>query len=230
MQPDRFAIDILLKGHTPVQSTALFADIWTYIGNHSPLHGKSHQRLAFGILHQWGHSSRSRLPRLRIYSTDPEFSAAVAEQLMQIKTIVIGRRPYTIDSLEAVPSLTPEVIDMQTPVMIRQAVSDPTRPEPRKSRCITYEDPFFHHRLDHIMRHKLYASGLTDQELPEGPLLTMVTGRRVTTQIKERNIYLPGTIGRWQLHGSPDVRRCLLLSGFGVKTGMGFGFAVPALR
>jgi|CXWL01.1.fsa_nt_gi CRISPR-associated endoribonuclease Cas6 len=228
MRPDRFALDILLEGPTPVESSAIFADVWNFIDPHSELHGQPQQRVTFGLINPPAHPSATQRPRLRVYSTNPAFSAALATQLLTTREIVIGRKPYRIVGQAAVPHLDAEYVDAQTPIIIKEAKPNPNNPRRPFTRCVPYHESFFHERLQTVMRQKLWDCGFHEKDLPQGPLITMVAGRHKSVPLKERPVYLFGAVGRWQLHGSPEVRRCLILSGLGVKTGMGFGFVVPA--
>ena len=228
LRPNRFALDVLLEGTRPVSSTALHADIWNFVSNDPTLHGQPQQRVSFGLINPAYGAPVRELPRLRVYSTNPEFSAAFATQLLCTREIIIGRQHYHIAGQAAVRHLDAEYVDTRTPLLIRASSPNPDNPQRPFVRCVTHDDPFFHTRLQTVMRQKLWDCGFTNDDLPEGPLVTMIAARRGTMQIKEREVFLPGAIGRWQLHGSPEVRQCLLLSGLGVKTGMGFGFAVPA--
>ncbi len=229
MRPDRFAIDLLLDGPRPVTSTALFANLWRYVSPTSPLHGRYRQRISFGLIQSHPLREPNSLPRLRIYSTDPDFSAALATQLLLTRHITIGKHTYRIAGQAAVNQLDAELIDIQTPIIIKTATPNPDNPRRPFSRCVTHEDPFFYDRLQRVMRDKLQDCGFDDSEIPKGPLVSIIAARCHKTQIKEGPAFLPGVVGRFQLHGPPAIRKAMLLSGLGVKTGMGFGFAVPTM-
>jgi CRISPR/Cas system endoribonuclease Cas6 (RAMP superfamily) len=227
MQPDRFALDLFLKGPFPLRPTALYSDVWRYLDPNSPLHGRPSQRLAFGLLFP-NRSTVPPLPRLRIYSTDEAFSTALATRLLSEKTIVIGRRPYAITRYAAVLALDSDLIDLQTPIVLRYLpVSDDGHVSSAK-RCLHPDDPRFLERLQLVMKRKLMECGITEEELPNGPLLEPLQHESGMIQVKDRPIRLYGAKGRWRLYGDPDVRQCMLLSGLGTKTGLGCGFAVPA--
>lgn len=229
MRPDQFAIDLLLDGPRPVISTALFANIWRYLSPNSALHGRRRQRMSFGLIQPRPFEESNILPRLRIYSTDPDFSAALATQLLLTRHITIGQHTYRIAGQAAVEQLDTEFVDVHTPIIIKTSSPNPNNPRRPFSRCVTHEDPFFYDRLQRVMREKLWDCGFQDSELPQGPLVSIIAARRQKTQIKKGRTFLPGVVGRFQLHGSPSIRKAMILSGLGVKTGMGFGFAVPTM-
>jgi len=229
MRPDRFAIDLLLDGPWPIYSTALFANVWRYLSPHSELHGRPRQRISFGLIQPHPFREPNSLPRLRIYSTDADFSAALATQLLVTRRITIGEHTYRIAGQAAVERLDVEFVDAHTPIIIKVAIPNPKQPFRPFSRCITHEDLSFYDRLQCVMKDKLRDCGFQDSDLPHGPLVSIIAARRQKTQIKEGRAFLPGVLGRFQLHGSPAIRKAMILSGLGVKTGMGFGFTVPAM-